>query len=693
MDGNKTAKFQMSETLKALLRIFLLLVSACLPYYFRFVLGMEVALADLLYAPVILVVLWWPTGGTLVALSLSLLLLLSHLFVEPATPLLNDLQRSLTLFAIALVMSALSRQAKEAEQEMRQRSQELSALNAIASTASQSLDLDEILEVTFNKVLEAMGVEAGGIYILDEGEKKLVAKVYRGVSPELIEETMKLDDGLAGQALRSGEPIVVEDISKEQGLIRMAARREGLRSYISVPLKSKDKVLGVMDVITRSPRRFAPRDVELLTSIGNQIGVAIENVRLFEETKRRLQESDILFQVGKALTSVLDLEKLLQLIINSAVETISPAERGVIHLLDKASGELHPKALAGKALGALRETKMRIGEGIAGLTIEEGETINVPDINADPRFLRLGGPQEFKSLLVAPLLIGEKRIGTISVESGEVDAFGPDDERLLTTLASQAAIAIENARLFDDLNKAYKELATTQAQLFQSAKLSAIGELAAGVAHEISNPLTTIIGDIQLLLREMKPGQPGYESAKAIERAGWRASKVVRSLLSFSRREEYDFAPTDINDTIETALSLIAYQIERASIHITKDLATDIPPALASAHHLEEVWINLLLNARDAIPKGQEGEIHIASRLDEQNRSVQVLVSDNGCGIPPEHLGKMFEPFFTTKDPGKGTGLGLYISYNIIEQHHGSIQVESEVGEGTTFTVTLPTMK
>ncbi|MFQ5875326.1 MAG: GAF domain-containing protein, partial [Dehalococcoidia bacterium] len=664
-----------------------------LPYYFRFVLGMEVALVDLMYTPVILIVLWWPTAGILVSLSLSLLLLISHLFFEPATPLFHDLQRSLALYAIAMLMNILSRQAKEAEQEIRQRSQELSALNAIASTASQLLDLDEILEVTFDKVLETMGAEAGGIYLLGEKGRKLIAKVYRGVSPEFVKEAMRLDEGLAGWALRSREPIVIEDLSEKPELAQMTAKEEGLRSYVSVPLKSKEKELGVMDVISHRPRQFAPRDVELLTSIGDQLGVAIENARLFEETRRKLQESDVLFQVGKALTSVLDLEKLLQLIINSAVETIGPAERGVIHLLDEASGELHPKALAGIALGALRETKMRIGEGIAGLAIEEGETINVPDVNADPRFLRLGGPQEFKSLLVAPLLIGERRIGSISVESGKVDAFGPDDERLLTTLASQAAIAIENARLFDDLNKAYKELATTQARLFQSAKLSAIGELAAGVAHEINNPLTTIIGDAQLLLREMKPGQPGYESATAIERAGWRASKVVRNLLSFSRREEYDFAPTDINDTIESALSLIAYQIERANIRIDKELPSDLPLVLASAHHLEEVWINLLLNARDAIPKGQEGEIHIASRLDEQNRSVQVLVSDNGCGIPPEHLGKIFEPFFTTKDPGKGTGLGLYISYNIIEQHHGSIQVESEVGEGTTFTVTLPTME
>jgi putative nucleotidyltransferase with HDIG domain len=287
LGGNKTAKFQMSETLKALLRVLLLLVSACLPYYFRLILGIEVDLADFLYAPAILAVLWWPTEGTLVALSISLLLLLPHLFAEPAIPMLHDLQRSLTLFAITLVTSVLSRQGKGAEQEIRQRSQELSALNTIAFKASQSLDLDEILRVAFDKVLETMGAGAGGIYLLDERARRLTAKFYRGVSPDFVEETIRWDESLATRVLRAGQAIVVEDISKEPSLARVAANGEGLRSYISVPLKSNGRILGVMDVITRQPRQIASRDKELLTSIGNQIGVAMDKARLFEE----LQES------------------------------------------------------------------------------------------------------------------------------------------------------------------------------------------------------------------------------------------------------------------------------------------------------------------------------------------------------------------------------------------------------------------
>jgi len=403
----------------------------------------------------------------------------------------------------------------------------ISALNAIAATVSQSLDLEEILESTLEKVLEVMRVETGAIALVDEQTKELPFTAHRGFPEALLHEAgaLKLGQGLTGRAAQSGEPILVEDITAEVDLseIEMEMKEQGFRSFACIPLRSKEKVLGVMDIASYVLRHFSPQDVELLTSIGNQIGVAIHN-----------------------------------------------------------------------------------------------------------------------------------------------------------------------AQLFRDLDEAYRDLKAAKVQLFQSAKLSAIGELAAGIAHEIRNPLTTIIGDAQLLMADMSPGQPGYDSLKAIERSGYRASKVIRNLLSFSRQEEYEFALTDINDSINNALSLITYQIERSKISIIKDLATDLPLVSASAHHLEEVWINLVLNARDSIPDGQTGEIRITSRLDGSSKAIQVFVSDNGCGIPEANLGRVFDPFFTTKDMDKGTGLGLSITYNIVTRHNGLIEIDSEEGKGTTVTVTLP---
>jgi signal transduction histidine kinase len=403
----------------------------------------------------------------------------------------------------------------------------ISALNAIAATVSQSLNLEEILNSTLEKVLEVMRIETGAIALVDEQAKELSFSIHRGFPEELLHEadSLRLGRGLTGRAAQSGAPVLVEDISKEADLSKIESemKEEGFRSFACIPLASKERVLGVMDIASHDLRHFSPQDVELLTSIGNQIGVAIDN-----------------------------------------------------------------------------------------------------------------------------------------------------------------------ARLFHDLNGAYEDLATAKAHLFQSAKLSAIGEFAAGIAHEIRNPLTTIIGDAQLLMTDMKPGQPEYESLKAIERSGQRASKVIGNLLSFSRQEEYELTPTDINETINSALSLIAYQIERSNITIIKDLAADLPLVPGSTHHLEDVWINLLINARDAIPAKQRGEIRITSQLDGSGKAVQVLFSDTGVGIPKANLDRVFEPFFTTKDVNEGTGLGLYITYKVIERHNGLIELDSEEGKGTTVTVTLP---
>jgi len=404
----------------------------------------------------------------------------------------------------------------------------ISALNAIAATVSQSLNLEEILDSTLEKVLEVMRIETGAIALVDEQTEGLSVAVHRGLPEKLLHElgSLKPEQGLTGRAAQSGEPILVEDISVEADLSEMelGMKAGGFRSLACIPLRAKEKVLGVMDIASHDLRQFSHQDVELLTSIGNQIGVALYN-----------------------------------------------------------------------------------------------------------------------------------------------------------------------ARLFKDLNGAYDDLATAKAHLFQSAKLAAIGEFAAGVAHEIRNPLTTIIGDAQLMMADMNPGQPEYESLKAIERSGQRASKVIGNLLSFSRQEEYELTPTDINETINGALSLIAYQIERSNITIIKDLATDLPLVLGSTHHLEDVWINLLINARDAIPAKQQGEIRITSRLDGAGKAIQVLISDTGVGIPKANLDRVFEPFFTTKDVSKGTGLGLYITYKTIERHNGMIELDSEEGKGTTVTVTLPT--
>jgi two-component system, NtrC family, sensor kinase len=232
------------------------------------------------------------------------------------------------------------------------------------------------------------------------------------------------------------------------------------------------------------------------------------------------------------------------------------------------------------------------------------------------------------------------------------------------------------------------EKRTLEANLIQSEKLAAVGQLAASVAHEINNPLTAIIANAQILSREIPNQNPDIiDSVKLIEMAGTRASQVVRNLLGIARKEKYEFAPIEVNETLHNALALVQHALVGRPIRVQLDLAEDLPTVMASQDQLQGVWINLLLNAIDALEK-PNGEISIASRY--TRGQVQVSITDNGIGIDEDHLARIFEPFFTTKSPGRGTGLGLSVCLRVIKFHGGEILVESHTGSWTRFTVTLP---
>ncbi len=232
------------------------------------------------------------------------------------------------------------------------------------------------------------------------------------------------------------------------------------------------------------------------------------------------------------------------------------------------------------------------------------------------------------------------------------------------------------------------ELRTAQAQLIRAARLSAVGELAAGVAHQINNPLTTVIADAQLLVKSLPPDHPGYSSAAAIFQAGWRAQRVVQRLLNFSRPDELAFTPTDLNESIMEAIDLIGAYFERDGIKVQVNLVKMLPFIPANGHQLEEVWINLLMNARDALNDIQPAIITVTSELCDGY--VEVKVSDNGHGIPAANRAQIFTPFFTTKEQGRGNGLGLSVCQTIVRNHSGEISFESHEGKGTTFLVRLP---
>ncbi|HSS95715.1 MAG TPA: HAMP domain-containing sensor histidine kinase, partial [Terriglobales bacterium] len=257
----------------------------------------------------------------------------------------------------------------------------------------------------------------------------------------------------------------------------------------------------------------------------------------------------------------------------------------------------------------------------------------------------------------------------------------------------QAATALENASLVHDLEQSLHDLRDTQDRLVQTARLSAMGELAAAVAHQINNPLTTIMVDSEMMLLDEQPESRNYRSLQAISRAGKRAAGVARRLLAIARPNDPESPPEriDVVDTIEGVLSLVKAHIERDHIQIIPNMPEEkLPPVWAVPGQLDDIWLNLLLNAHDALIGREGAQMGISASYAQGSDAVEVIAWDNGPGIPTRIIEEIFKPFFTTKPVGEGTGLGLHICRQTAERIGGSISVESAPDQGTRFLVRLP---
>jgi two-component system NtrC family sensor kinase len=264
--------------------------------------------------------------------------------------------------------------------------------------------------------------------------------------------------------------------------------------------------------------------------------------------------------------------------------------------------------------------------------------------------------------------------------------FTPDELRLSEGIALQGALAIENSRLYEGVKEQMAELKQTQAQLVQSTKLAAIGELAANIAHEINNPLTTVLGFASFIAERLPADDPTREELGLIQEEASRARDIVRDLLQFSRQRDFMPEPADINTVLEQVVGMVRRQGALNTVTVTEAYVPDLPMIEMDVPRIKQVFLNIINNAVYAMKDGGSLTIGTAAA----GEGVRVAFADSGPGIAPDILGRIFDPFFTTKPEVSGTGLGLSVSLGIVQSHGGTIDVQSEVGKGTTFTVTLP---
>jgi GAF domain-containing protein/HAMP domain-containing protein len=348
----------------------------------------------------------------------------------------------------SLMSAQLQESYAQLERRVAARTEELSALNEIATVVSQSLDLDEILYSALDESLQVMEIEAGGIYLLNEKAGLLNIVAQRGFSPQFVAEidNIIIGEGFSGRVVQSGQPLVVKNVSTDPRLTRKVVRDEGLRSMASVPLAVKGKVLGTLFAITRGDREFTDQDVQLLTSIGHQIGVAIENANLYNAAQRRAEQFRVLSELGRRLTSILAIDALL----NQVVRLIQQAFKYDVVEIGLVEGDELVFKRRAKLLSddPLESFRIKIGEqGVTGEVAATGEPLLVPDVSLDQRYVNIDD-DDTRSELAVPIKSKGQVIGVLNIQSRELDAFDESDLVLTQSLADQVAIAIENARLF-----------------------------------------------------------------------------------------------------------------------------------------------------------------------------------------------------------------------------------------------------
>ncbi len=421
-----------------------------------------------------------------------------------------------------------------------------------------------------------------------------------------------------------------------------------------------------------------------------------ERVQAFRELEETLRWVQGLLEFSTYLLSTLDRREAMERALETAVRVVG-GEIAVVFLYHEDREVLKLEAHRGfPELYLRRFSEAKLGERVVGKVAQTREMILIEDALRDPK----ATPEvvrilKYRSLVAVPLVSQDRLIGVLAVLSSQPRRFHPRRLPFFRLLGNLLGIAIHNAQLYGQLREAVEKLRKTQEMLIEAEKEAAIGRLVAGLAHEVNNPLTPILGFSQLLLEQETLPEEVREMLRVIEQNALRIRSIVHGLLAFVRRYPSRKEPLDINDVVRSVLGAYRHRIQGEGIQIEEELAPSLPLVTGDFDQLVQVFLNLLLNAEEALlGQNQSAQriIRIQTKADPDAQKVFLVVEDSGPGVPPNLRSRIFEPFYTTKEVGKGTGLGLAIARGIVEDHQGTIEVgESSLG-GARFQVTLPAL-
>jgi signal transduction histidine kinase len=573
----------------------------------------------------------------------------------------------------------------------------LAMLNDFALTVSSGQNLDQIARRVFGLLSRSFGTE-------------LIALYLPSVDGRLVREFRTRDGKFNSQSSSfPGHPILPY---LDGRILRLSVPSSnfrpsypGARSALLVPLKYRSQTIGLLSLESIWPDAFNQYDEHLMVVIASHLAGLVEYGRLREEAEARARNLGLIHEMVQQVIGLNDRQEMAQITADLLAQYFAYELAGVMLLGDDSRYPVFGFGGTQAALvqSVLQVENMVVGGGITDHVLFSGESLLVNDTTQDKIYKTLRGWDAGSEMCVA-LKDGDRIFGFIDVESSRRNAFTNNDLMAIESLAGVLATVVSSADQYQRLQETVHQLRATQTELrdridaqqeaesrlLQAAKLAAVGEMAAGIAHELNNPLTTVTGFSELILEEIAPDAPHRADLELVLHEALRARGVVRRLLDFARQGERTRASSDINEIVKDVLALTNHLIHTSGVQLVVDYEKDLPWVSVDSNQMKQVFLNLVHNALQAMPTG--GNLHINTRVaSRENRSwVVVAIKDSGMGIDLENKERIFEPFYTTKASVGGTGLGLSVTYGIVTDHGGTIDVESEAGAGSTFSVWLP---
>ncbi len=577
---------------------------------------------------------------------------------------------------------------------LKQRDRALQALRVMAETVSTQLSVDAVLQRALDQALDTLEVEAGAITLLEENgdadSPRLVFRIQKGwrVHDFVRDEiALQSDEGLAGIVMGTRKPVVTTEVARDPRIVVKAFREEPVKAMILAPMRARGKVKGLLSVMSYRPRRFSIEEVALLAAIADQIGVAVDNARLYEVEQERGHEMAALYEITRSINRSLLLEDVLQEIVDSICDILH-ARVCCIALLEESTQELIVRASAGVDVGWRDCGKINIGGDVIEQVTQGRQVCYIPDVQSEASF-----DPAVRSLMAMPLISSQSQvIGILSVDSTQPFAFSQAEGHLITVAASQVSIAIENARLYEDLAHRNKILDRAYQELKNFTEMRE--RLVQNISHELRTPMTYVRGYVELLADE-NLGPLNEEQVQTLNLVMRKTEEVIDIINETVALQplilgKLQRTPISVRDLLHQTSASFSEDARRRGVNLRLGFVDPQIQIYGDPERLGQLCSHILENAVKFSYYG--GEISVDAKYEDG--LVHLVFKDQGIGIPDDQLHKIFDTFYQIDNVATrrfaGLGMGLSTVRRIAEAHEGMVWAESEEGKGSTFHVLLP---